>query len=120
MFLMTVGLVVLMPSLVYAVPLTSPNYKLDPQGLNSFGGQGSSSNYRMVSSGGEAVVGNGSGGSYKLSSGYVSQLQQSIELSLTESLNYEKRNFYLLFGTEDKAEGMKAFVDKRKAEWKNR
>lgn len=42
------------------------------------------------------------------------------ELSLTEGLSYEKRNFYLLFGTEDKAEGMKAFIDKRKPEWKNR
>jgi enoyl-CoA hydratase len=42
------------------------------------------------------------------------------ELSLSEGLDYEKRNFYLLFGTEDKQEGMKAFVEKRKAEWKNR
>ena len=40
------------------------------------------------------------------------------ELSLTEGLSYEKRNFYLLFGTEDKAEGMKAFIEKRKPEWK--
>ncbi|MCB9450082.1 MAG: enoyl-CoA hydratase/isomerase family protein [Anaerolineaceae bacterium] len=42
------------------------------------------------------------------------------ELSLTEGLAFEKRNFFLLFGTEDKQEGMKAFVEKRKAEWKNR
>lgn len=42
------------------------------------------------------------------------------ELSLTEGLEYEKRNFYLLFGTEDKIEGMSAFVDKRTAEWKHR
>ncbi len=42
------------------------------------------------------------------------------ELSLSEGLAYEKRNFYLLFGTEDKQEGMKAFVEKRKAAWKNR
>ncbi len=47
-------------------------------------------------------------------------INRSFELSLTESLNYEKRNFYLLFGTEDKDEGMKAFVEKRKAEWKHR
>jgi enoyl-CoA hydratase len=47
-------------------------------------------------------------------------INKAFELSLAESLNYEKRNFYLLFGTEDKAEGMKAFVEKRKAEWKNR
>lgn len=73
------------PHALFAVPLTSPNYKLDPQGINAVGGQGSSANYRMVSSGGEAVVGNGSGGSYKLSSGYVGALQQSIQLNLTES-----------------------------------
>lgn len=42
------------------------------------------------------------------------------ELSLTEGLDYEKRNFYLLFGTEDKTEGMTAFVDKRPAEWQHR
>lgn len=42
------------------------------------------------------------------------------ELNLHEGLSYEKRNFYLLFGTEDKSEGMKAFIDKRKPEWKNR
>jgi enoyl-CoA hydratase len=47
-------------------------------------------------------------------------VNKSFELSLTESLSYEKRNFYLLFGTEDKGEGMKAFVEKRKAEWKNK
>lgn len=76
---------VIMPQLLYAVPLTSTNYKLDPEGINAFGGQGGSANYKMVSSGGEAVVGSGSGGSYKLSSGYVGALQQSIELTLTDS-----------------------------------
>lgn len=47
-------------------------------------------------------------------------VNRAFELSLSEGLAYEKRNFYLLFGTEDKAEGMKAFVEKRKAEWKDR
>ncbi len=47
-------------------------------------------------------------------------INKAEELSLYEGLGYEKRNFYLLFGTEDKAEGMKAFVEKRKADWKNR
>ncbi len=42
------------------------------------------------------------------------------EMTLQEGLTYEKRLFYLLFGTEDKAEGMKAFVEKRKADWKHR
>ncbi len=47
-------------------------------------------------------------------------INRADELSLSEGLNYEKRNFYLLFGTEDKAEGMSAFIDKRKPAWKNR
>lgn len=47
-------------------------------------------------------------------------INKAEELSLYEGLQFEKRNFYLLFGTEDKAEGMNAFVEKRKAEWKNR
>jgi enoyl-CoA hydratase len=47
-------------------------------------------------------------------------VNKAFELSLAEGLNYEKRNFYLLFGTEDKAEGMQAFIEKRPPEWKNR
>jgi enoyl-CoA hydratase len=47
-------------------------------------------------------------------------INRAYELSLQEGLNYEKRNFYLLFGTDDKAEGMQAFVEKRPAQWKNR
>lgn len=73
-----------LPVLATAVPMTNDDYILDPSGMNNFGGQGSSANYQMVSTGGEAVVGNGAGGSYKLSSGYVGQLQQSIELNLLE------------------------------------
>lgn len=42
------------------------------------------------------------------------------ELPLTEGLAYEKRNFLLAFTTEDKAEGMSAFVDKRPPQWKHR
>jgi enoyl-CoA hydratase len=42
------------------------------------------------------------------------------ELPLTEGLDYEKRSFYLLFGTEDKVEGMTAFVEKRAPQWKNK
>ncbi len=47
-------------------------------------------------------------------------VNRAYELSLQEGLNYEKRNFYLLFGTEDRLEGMNAFIEKRKPEWKNR
>jgi len=47
-------------------------------------------------------------------------INKSFELPLDEGLNYEKKNFYLLFGTEDRVEGMKAFIEKRKPEWKHR
>lgn len=47
-------------------------------------------------------------------------VNKAFELSLQEGLNYEKRNFYLLFSTEDRTEGMAAFIEKRKPEWKNR
>jgi enoyl-CoA hydratase len=47
-------------------------------------------------------------------------LNRSFELPLSEGLNYEKRNFYLAFGTEDRMEGMTAFIEKRKPAWKHR
>lgn len=42
------------------------------------------------------------------------------ELPLSAGLDYEKRNFYLAFSTEDKTEGMTAFVEKRTPQWKHR
>ncbi|MDX2140872.1 MAG: enoyl-CoA hydratase-related protein [Chloroflexota bacterium] len=42
------------------------------------------------------------------------------ELGLSTGLEYEKRNFYIAFSTEDKTEGMTAFIEKRKAAWKQR
>jgi enoyl-CoA hydratase len=42
------------------------------------------------------------------------------ELSLEAGLEFERRNFYLLFDTEDQREGMAAFSEKRPPRWKGR
>ena len=47
-------------------------------------------------------------------------INKAFELSLTEALEAERRSFYMLFSSEDQKEGMKAFIEKRKAEWKGR
>ena len=42
------------------------------------------------------------------------------ELSLGAGLEFERRNFYGLFASEDQKEGMAAFTEKRPATWKGR
>ncbi|MDZ4767493.1 MAG: enoyl-CoA hydratase-related protein [Chloroflexota bacterium] len=42
------------------------------------------------------------------------------ETTLAQGLDYEKRNFYLTFATEDKTEGTTAFLEKRPPQWKHR
>jgi enoyl-CoA hydratase len=42
------------------------------------------------------------------------------ELSLEAGLEFERRNFYLLFASQDQREGMDAFMDKRTPAWKGR
>jgi enoyl-CoA hydratase len=39
---------------------------------------------------------------------------------LDEGLQFERKNFYALFSTEDQQEGMAAFIEKRKALWKGK
>ena len=42
------------------------------------------------------------------------------ELPLSGGLRHERRAFFALFATEDQTEGMAAFVEKRRPEWKGR
>ena len=42
------------------------------------------------------------------------------EMSLSQGINFERRLFHGLFGTEDQKEGMGAFVEKRPGKWTGR
>ena len=44
----------------------------------------------------------------------------AFEMPMNEALKYERRLFYGLFATEDKAEGVAAFIEKRPPNFKNR
>lgn len=69
---------------VQADRFSSTNYTIDASSAGStIAGLQNSTNYRLVSSGGESAVGNGTSGSYKLGEGYIAQLDQSIQLSLS-------------------------------------
>jgi enoyl-CoA hydratase len=45
---------------------------------------------------------------------------KSFDTTIETGIEFERKNFYLLFASEDKMEGMKAFVEKRKSEWKGK
>ena len=47
-------------------------------------------------------------------------MNRAFETSLRDGLEYERRLCYFLFATEDQKEGMRAFIEKRKPEWKGR
>ena len=47
-------------------------------------------------------------------------INHSYDSFLADGLAEEKRSFYGLFSTEDQKEGMQAFVEKRKAQWKGK
>lgn len=47
-------------------------------------------------------------------------VNKAFEMPLQEALSFERKNFYMLFATEDQKEGMAAFVEKRAADFKGR
>lgn len=47
-------------------------------------------------------------------------VNRSFETHLDEGLTLERKNFYLTFASEDQTEGMKAFIEKRKPEYKGK
>ena len=47
-------------------------------------------------------------------------VNRAYETTLAEGVRFERRIFHALFATEDQKEGMRAFVEKRPAAFKNR
>ena len=47
-------------------------------------------------------------------------VNRSFETHLDEGLNFERKNFYLAFASEDQKEGMRAFVEKRPPHYKGK
>ena len=46
-------------------------------------------------------------------------VNRAYETTLAEGIRFERRLFHSMFATKDKAEGMAAFVEKRKPEFKD-
>ena len=47
-------------------------------------------------------------------------VNKAFEMGLTQGIDFEREVFYLLFASEDKNEGMRAFQEKRKPEFKGK
>lgn len=45
-------------------------------------------------------------------------INKSYELGLTEGLSFERKNYNILYSTDDQKEGMNAFIEKRKPDFK--
>ncbi|KQL33604.1 enoyl-CoA hydratase/isomerase family protein [Psychrobacillus sp. FJAT-21963] len=47
-------------------------------------------------------------------------VNKAVDYPLYEGMQYERKNFYLLFASQDQKEGMNAFVEKRKPNYKGK
>jgi enoyl-CoA hydratase len=47
-------------------------------------------------------------------------VNRAYETTLSEGILFERRSFHALFATQDRSEGMAAFIDKRTPQFKNR
>jgi enoyl-CoA hydratase len=47
-------------------------------------------------------------------------VNRAFELSLEAGLEFERRNFFMLFASDDQKEGMRAFIEKRPPKWSGR
>lgn len=47
-------------------------------------------------------------------------VNRAFETHLDEGLHFERKNFYLTFSSEDQTEGMRAFIEKRKPDYKGK
>ncbi len=49
-----------------------------------------------------------------------SAVQHALDLPLEQGLAFERNSFFMLFGTDDKQEGVRAFLQKRTPQWEGR
>jgi enoyl-CoA hydratase len=47
-------------------------------------------------------------------------VHKAVDYPLYEGMQFERKNFYLIFSSEDQKEGMKAFIEKRKPHFKGK